>query len=37
MGTQVSSTISDLESLDAKGELESAFKDASSCNDLTGS
>jgi hypothetical protein len=37
MGTQVSSTISDLENLDAKGELESAFKDASSCDDLTGS
>jgi hypothetical protein len=37
MGTQVSSTISDLESLDAKGELESAFKDSSSCDDLTGS
>ncbi len=36
MGTQVSTAISDLESLDAKGELESAFKDASSCDGLAG-
>jgi hypothetical protein len=37
MGDQVSSAISDLESLDARGEFESAFEDASSCDDLTGS
>ena len=36
MGTQVSTAISDLESLDAKGELQSAFNDASSCDGLTG-
>ncbi len=33
---QVSSTISDLQSLDAKGELQSAFKQASSCAKYTG-
>ena len=33
-GTQVSSTISGLESLDAKGELEDAFKGSSSCTEL---
>lgn len=37
MGTQISTAISDLESLDARGELESAFEDASSCDELTGS
>ncbi len=37
MGTQVTSTLSDLESLDAKGELESAFEGSSSCTDLAGS
>ena len=36
MGTDVKSTFSELESLDAKGELESAFQDSSSCSDLTG-
>jgi hypothetical protein len=36
MGTDVKSTFSELESLDAKGELESAFRDSSSCSDLTG-
>ena len=34
MGTQVSSTISGLESLDAKGELEDAFSGSSSCTEL---
>ncbi len=34
-GSQVADTISGLESLDAKGELESAFKDAESCKTLT--
>lgn len=37
MGTEVTSTLSDLESLDAKGELESAFEGSSSCTDLAGS
>lgn len=36
MGTRVSSTISSLESLDAGGELESAFQQAQSCDKLTG-
>jgi len=35
MGTQVQSTFTDLENLDPKGELESAFKNASSCKNLT--
>ena len=35
MGTQVQSTFSDLANLDPKGELESAFKNASSCKSLT--
>ena len=35
MGTQVQTTFSDLEKLDPKGELESAFKNASSCKSLT--
>ena len=35
-GNQVSSTISGLQSLDAKGELESAFKQSSSCTTLAG-
>ncbi len=34
LGTQISSTFSELEQLDAGGELESAFKDADSCQDL---
>ncbi len=37
MGTEVTSTLSELEGLDAKGELESAFEGSSSCNDLAGS
>lgn len=36
MGNRVSSTISSLESLDAGGELESAFQQAQSCDKLTG-
>ena len=36
MGTQVSSTIAGFESLDAKGELESAFKESNSCTKLAG-
>ena len=35
MGSQVQSTFSQLEKLDPKGELESAFKNASSCKSLT--
>jgi hypothetical protein len=35
MGTQVQTTFSDLEKLDPEGELESAFKNASSCESLT--
>jgi hypothetical protein len=35
-GNQVTSTISDLKNLDAKGEIEDAFKQSSSCSDLTG-
>ncbi len=35
-GNQVTSTITSLEDIDAKGELESAFKQSSSCNDLAG-
>ena len=34
MGTQISSTFSELEQLDAGGELESAFKEADSCQEL---
>jgi len=37
MGTDVTSTITTLQGLDAKGEIQSAFNDASSCADLTGS
>ena len=37
MGTDVTSTITTLPGLDAKGEIQSAFNDASSCADLTGS
>ena len=37
MGTDVTSTITTLQDLDAKGELQSAFNDASSCADLTAS
>jgi hypothetical protein len=35
MGTQVQSTFKELEQLDPGGELESAFKNASSCKSLT--
>ena len=35
MGNQLSSTFTKLQSLDAKGELESAFKQADSCKALT--
>ncbi len=35
-GNQVSSTVSGLQGLDAKGELESAFKQSSSCTALAG-
>jgi len=35
MGTQVQSTFKDLENLDPKGELKSAFNNASSCKTLT--
>jgi uncharacterized protein YceK len=34
MGTEVKSTFSSLEQLDAKGELETAFQQASSCDKL---
>ena len=34
MGTQVQTTFSDLKALDPKGELESAFNNASSCKTL---
>ncbi len=37
MGTDVTSTVTTLEGLDAKGELETAFNDAASCADLKGS
>ena len=37
MGTDVQSTFTTLQGLDAKGELETAFEGASSCADLTGS
>ncbi len=37
MGTDVTSTVTTLQGLDGKGELESAFKDTPSCSDLTGS
>ena len=35
-GNQVSSTLSSLQDLDAKGELENAFKESNSCQTLTG-
>ena len=37
MSTQVQATFTNLKKLDPKGELESAFKNASSCKTLTGS
>ena len=36
MGQQVSATFGDLQKLDTKGELESAFSQSSSCKQLTG-
>lgn len=36
MGSKVSSTITSFQDLDAKGELESAFKQADSCTELAG-
>ena len=35
MGEQVSSTFTELEQLDAGGELEDAFNEADSCDELT--
>jgi methyl-accepting chemotaxis protein len=35
MGQQLSSTFSELEGLDASGEIEDAFRDADSCDELT--
>jgi uncharacterized protein YoxC len=37
MGTQVKTTFTDLQGLDAKGELKDAFASASSCDSLTNS
>lgn len=37
MGTDITSTVTTLQGLDAKGKLQSAFADASNCADLTGS
>jgi hypothetical protein len=34
MGTQLSSTFAELEKLDPGGELEQAFRDADSCDEL---
>ena len=34
-GNQIADTISGFQDLDAKGELESAFKDADDCKTLT--
>ena len=36
MGSQLSSTFSDLEQLDASGELEDAFRESDSCQGITG-
>ena len=36
MGQQLSSTFSELEGLDASGELEDAFRDADSCDEISG-
>jgi len=36
MGTQVTSTLNDLQSLDAKGELKTAFAQSTACKSLTG-
>jgi len=35
-GTQVSDTLTGFQDLDAKGELEAAFKQSDSCKKLTG-
>ena len=35
MGTEVKTTFTDLQGLDAKGELKSAFASSSACNSLT--
>ena len=37
METQVKTTITTLQGLDAKGELKTAFTNASACNSLTAS
>ena len=37
MQTQIKTTFTDLQGLDAKGELKSAFTNSSACNSLTGS
>ena len=36
MGTEVKTTFTDLQGLDAKGELKTAFTNSSACNTLTG-
>ena len=36
METEVKTTVADLQGLDAKGELKSAFENSSTCNSLTG-
>jgi len=36
-GTEVNDTLSGFQDIDAKGELEQAFEDAPSCQQLTGS
>ena len=36
MGTEVKTTFADLQGLDAKGELKSAFESSSTCDSLTG-
>ncbi len=35
MGSRLSSTFTELEKLDAGGELEDAFREAESCDELT--
>ena len=35
MRTQVKTTVTDLQGLDAKGELKTAFTSSSACNSLT--
>ena len=37
MRTQITTTFTDLQGLDAKGELNTAFTNSSACNSLTGS